>query len=1021
MYSETEYLQTQLSSVWPEWRIIRKLGKGTYGSVYEILRDDLGTDYRCALKVLRMEEEESETFYSYLTGEADSERTSHIGYRGSEDRSPSDRSSFSDIKRLHPAADFDQVTLRSGHSSAREGESILEDFVLNVSREIDLMIQLKGSPHIVSIEDYAVLRKRGQRTILIRMELLESLETGLKRTGSTETGEILRMGMDICTALEACEKNSILHRDIKISNIYYSDRAGYKLGDFGISRTMDSIHERMSMSSAGTIQYMAPEVYMGRRYNHTVDIYSLGMVLYLLTNGNLPPFCSMEREDTPPAVSRGSRGAADDPFSGGSGFQNTRPLSRRPTLAEIHEANMRRLRGEPLPPPAYADKDLASIICTACDPDSDRRFQSAETFRQALEAYEKGSGFPSGRVVFSAGKTGSGPNTAGRKYAAGGTSSAGGTRSSVLPILLSIASGILILFVVLSLFRESGSSQNTSVTEKPAETLAETGSNQDPDGTDLPDQDTDDGDVADQDPDDGDVAVQDPDDGDSAVQDPEGTAGSEGIPSSGGAVSEESGAGQPSSVRYTVIYTDINGKSLQNKVTGTGTIGEKIEVIAPDLDGYSIENDRQTLVLSENEQDNIVFFVYREASAKEEDVHEDKQAITYNTKGRLRILNKKYTEKSEFDLLASSFHRESGIDISVESPKTGKYSKTLSESLTGSSEDPTIFMLSGRKDFEKYGSQCLDLTDCAAAEELLSDAYALRGTNGRIYGLACIVESYGLAVNTDLLAKAGYSPGDLRSFSDLKKIAEDITSRKQSLGFSAFTSPSIGSGTDGYYRYAEHAPAVPLYYEVRDNSFNTGVTLRGDYMEYFKNYIDLSLNNSCVPPARSTSRSLEDAQQEFIRQEAVFHQDGSWNYRTLKQSLNANMAVIPLYMGIPGEENQGLCCTSSYFWCVNKYASADDIEAALQFLQWLVSSEDGLRIMAEDMDFLIPFKQAHAPDNLFLQTFREEEKEGKSPVVQYYKSGKYESWINGINNALTDYVDGTGSWSAVTEAFKKLW
>ena len=77
-------------------------------------------------------------------------------------------------------------------------------------------------------------------------------------------GEILRMGMDICSALDSCEKCSILHRDIKTSNIYYSERAGYKLGDFGISRTMDSIHERLSLTSAGTIQYMAPEIYLGK-------------------------------------------------------------------------------------------------------------------------------------------------------------------------------------------------------------------------------------------------------------------------------------------------------------------------------------------------------------------------------------------------------------------------------------------------------------------------------------------------------------------------------------------------------------------------------------------------------------------------------------------------------------------------------------------------------------------------------------------------------------------------------------
>lgn len=258
------------------------------------------------------------------------------------------------------------------------------------------------------------------------------------------------------------------------------------------------------------------------------------------------------------------------------------------------------------------------------------------------------------------------------------------------------------------------------------------------------------------------------------------------------------------------MYMDSDGSPVLDNDSGTGEAGEEIEVTAPELEGYTLDNDRQTLVLSDNAQDNTVVFIYKEVpTSREEPVQEESEqeessesepAIVYNTEGHLRILNKKYTERAEFDILAARFARESGIDTSVESPKTGKYTSTLAENLTGSRSDPTIFILSGTRDFEKYGSQCLDLTDCAAAKELLSEDYALHGTNGRTYGLACIVESYGLLVNTDLLEKAGYSISDIQSFRDLKRITEDITSRKKSLGFSAFTSPSIGPSAHGYYR-----------------------------------------------------------------------------------------------------------------------------------------------------------------------------------------------------------------------------
>ena len=294
--SSYSQLQSQLSSVWPDWKITDTLGKGTFGYVYQLVRNDLGRDYTCAMKVLQMISDES--------------------------------------------------------------DENLEEFVRSVSHEIDMMMQLKGYPNIVTIEDYAVLRGDGTRTILIRMEQLESVEKIKNSRGGLSRTQTLQLGLDICSALVSCEEKNIIHRDIKLSNIFYSEKGGYKLGDFGISRTMDSIHEKMSMSSAGTIQYMAPEVYHGYKYDSSADLYSLGIALYILLNRNLPPLCN----------------AYNTPAGNLS-------------ISMVHEANMRRLRGEPLPPPLDADDYLASIICTACSPDPARRFPTASSFRDALQAY----------------------------------------------------------------------------------------------------------------------------------------------------------------------------------------------------------------------------------------------------------------------------------------------------------------------------------------------------------------------------------------------------------------------------------------------------------------------------------------------------------------------------------------------------------------------------------------------------------------------------------------------------------
>lgn len=311
------FVQKQLSSVWPYWKIIKLLGKGSYGLVYEIAREDIGNQYTSALKVLYIETVDSR----------DSDE-SGIGY---------------------------SLSFRA------DDEKGLNDFVCEVSEEIDLMMRLKGFPNIVQIEDYKVVCGTKSRTILIRMEELESLDKYIERSKPLQQEDIIRIGLDMCSALECCESKNIIHRDIKPGNIYHSETSGFKLGDFGISRTLDSLRERTSMTGGiGTPQFMAPEVYFPSKYDHTVDIYSLGLVLYALLNDGLPPFCTVSDLDE------------NGQFS----------------LSDYHAVNLRRLMRDLIPPPAKADKVLADIICKACHPVPERRYQMANDFKNALSQYE---------------------------------------------------------------------------------------------------------------------------------------------------------------------------------------------------------------------------------------------------------------------------------------------------------------------------------------------------------------------------------------------------------------------------------------------------------------------------------------------------------------------------------------------------------------------------------------------------------------------------------------------------------
>jgi hypothetical protein len=170
----------------------------------------------------------------------------------------------------------------------------------------------------------------------------------------------------------------------------------------------------------------------------------------------------------------------------------------------------------------------------------------------------------------------------------------------------------------------------------------------------------------------------------------------------------------------------------------------------------------------------------------------------------------------------------------------------------------------------------------------------------------------------------GVDPADIVSYDSLERIAELVTDERDDLGFAAFSSPSVGVGVSGSYRFSEHGPVVPLYYELRDSDFNVGTALSGSYMDQYRNYVDLYINHSVVSAEDSVGRTLEDAQREFMEGKALFHQDGSWSAEKLEEALADKYAVIPLYMGMPGEEDQGLNETCSYYWCVNKYASEDE-------------------------------------------------------------------------------------------------
>lgn len=294
-----------MDSGFKDWTIEKSIGEGAFGKVYKIVREDFGHTYEAALKMIEIPQSQAEV--DSLVNEGFSEQEIDDYFR-----------------------------------------SMVEDIV----EEFTLMSKLKGNSNIVSYEDHSVVKKEdgfGWR-IYIRMELLTGLFTHAKSLDFTNK-DIIRLGIDICKALEVCQKYNIIHRDIKPENIFISDVGTYKLGDFGIARELEKTSS--GLSKKGTRSYMAPEVYKGMEYNSTVDLYSLGIVLYRFLNDNRLPFLP--------------------------------PMPERIRYSDKETADVMRMSGQPMSAPAHASPQLAEIVLKACAYVPSERYSSAKEMREELE------------------------------------------------------------------------------------------------------------------------------------------------------------------------------------------------------------------------------------------------------------------------------------------------------------------------------------------------------------------------------------------------------------------------------------------------------------------------------------------------------------------------------------------------------------------------------------------------------------------------------------------------------------
>ena len=390
-------------------------------------------------------------------------------------------------------------------------------------------------------------------------------------------------------------------------------------------------------------------------------------------------------------------------------------------------------------------------------------------------------------------------------------------------------------------------------------------------------------------------------------------------------------------------------------------------------------------------------------------------------KGSVYYLNFKPEADAAWQELAATYTEKTGIEVKVVTAASGTYSETLTAEM-GKSSAPTLFQCGNQAGLDTWGDYCLDLSDTAFYKEMTTDDFNLK-RDGAVLAAGYCYEAFGIITNIALLEKAGYSLSDIKDFASLKAVCEDITARSADLGFSAFTSAGLDGSSS--WRFSGHLANMPLYYEFRDgNVTSQPATITGAYLDYYKNIWDLYINNATCAPTELAAKTGDEAEAEFGNGQAVFYQNGTWEYANLTEKFGMNpddLAMIPIYIGVDGEEKSALACGTENCWAVNKKASEADVQATLDFLYWVVTSEEGTTMMAKEFG-PIPFKNAKESENVFFTDANEYIANGNYVVTWAFNhTPNVDAWRATVVSALLQYSANGGSWDDVKTAFVDGW
>ena len=402
--------------------------------------------------------------------------------------------------------------------------------------------------------------------------------------------------------------------------------------------------------------------------------------------------------------------------------------------------------------------------------------------------------------------------------------------------------------------------------------------------------------------------------------------------------------------------------------------------------------------------------------------------------GSVYYLSFKPEQDAVWQEIAKEYTEKTGVEVKIVTAASGTYEQTLKAEIA-KKDAPTLFQINGPIGGETWKDYAADLSDTDFYKALLDPSMAVE-IDGKIVGVPYVSEGYGIIYNQSIMDKYFALPGavvtstdEIKSFDTLKAVVEDMTAKKDQIGIQGvFASTSLKSGED--WRWQTHLADLPVYYEYEDNGVNDMTDLTFKYNEEYKAIFDLYLNNSTVDPKLTSSKAVSDSMAEFALGQAAMVQNGNWAYSQISEvagnTVQADdVKMMPIYMGHEGEESQGLNIGTENFFSINAKASEADQQASIDFVNWLVSSDEGKAHMVDDLGFIPPFdtfsESELSSDPLAQEVVRYMADDSLNTVPWVFTTFPSQQFKDDFGAALAQYAAGQMDWSKVVETFTTEW